>query len=152
LEGTLFVPPKDRFRWPQEVQMEPRQVEGVDAYGFPADLQGYPLLLWMGEDYVRYIIEALLDGLRKQDPGTKMLVIQCDAEPQFSTSVDKKTETVRSVVAEFKLQLLLQGASGQYWRLRGNGRFRVDGLDQPGQWQGNTAFDILSSEEVELQT
>ncbi|HAY22557.1 MAG TPA: hypothetical protein DCY27_10410 [Desulfobacterales bacterium] len=132
--------------------MEYRQVEGVDAYGFPADLVGHPLLLWMGEDYVRYVIEELLQGLRKQDPGTEMLVIQCDEKPQFETWVDKKTETVRGVEVEFKLQVLLQGSSGQYWRLRGNGRFRVDGLDHPGQWQGNTAFDILSSEEVELQT
>jgi len=40
--------------------MEHRQVDGIDCYNFPADLIGYPLLSWMGEDYARFIALELL--------------------------------------------------------------------------------------------
>jgi hypothetical protein len=130
------------------MRMEQRQVEGIDAYDFPADLLGHPLLAWMGGDYVRFIATELLRRFRQQDPGTEMLGIKCEGRPKLLTSAGERTGTVRGVVAEFNLQVLLRSSSGRCWRLRGDGRFSAAGLDRPGQASVSVGFDIRSTEEA----
>jgi len=128
--------------------MEQRQVEGIDAYGFPADWVGHPLLAWMGDDYVRYVATELLKRFRQQDAGTEMLAIKCEEQPRLLTSADERTGAVRGVVAEFNLQVLLQASNGQCWRLRGDGKFSAASLDQPGRASASLGFDISSTEEA----
>ena len=128
--------------------MEHRQVDGIDAYNFPSDLLGHPLLVWMGDDYVQFVAAELLARFREQDAGTEMVAIKCEEQPKLLTSVDEQKGTVRGVVAEFNLQVLLLASSGQHWRLRGDGRFTADGLGQPGRASVTVGFEILSTEEV----
>ncbi len=128
--------------------MEHRQVEGIDAHNFPTNLLGHPLLAWMGDDYVQYIVTELLLRFQKQDPGTEMLGMKCEKAPQLLTSVHEPTGTVREVVAKFSLQILLQASDGRCWRLRGEAKFCAVGLDQPGSASTSVDFKIDSSEEV----
>lgn len=128
--------------------MEQRQVEGIDAYNFPANLLGHPLLAWMGDDYVRFVATALLLRFREQDADTEMLAIKREDRPQFLTCADERTGTARGVVAAFNLQVLLRASNGQCWRLRGDGKFTADRLDRPGQAAVSVEFDIRSSEEA----
>ena len=128
--------------------MEQRQVDGIDAYGFPSDLLGHPLLAWMGGDYVRFVAAELRRRFQQQDAGSEMVAIKCEERPKLLTSADERTGTVRGVVAEFNLQVLLLASSGQHWRLRGVGRLSVVGLDQPGRPSVSVGFDIRSTEEA----
>jgi hypothetical protein len=130
------------------MQVEQRQVEGIDAYNFPADLVGHPLLAWMGDDYVKFVAVELLRRFRQQDGATEMLAIKCEERPKLLTSVDERTGTVQGVVAEFSLQVLLQASSGQCWRLRGDTKFSAVGLDQPERASVDVGFDIRSTEEA----
>jgi hypothetical protein len=128
--------------------MEQRQVDGIDAYNFPADLHGDPLLAWMGDDYVHFVATELLRQFRQQDAGTEMVAIKCEERPRLLTRVEERTGTVRGVVAEFKVQVLLQASSGQCWRLHGDAKFAADGLDQPGRASVAIGFDVRSAEEA----
>ncbi|MHB1561068.1 MAG: hypothetical protein ACYC61_26760 [Isosphaeraceae bacterium] len=128
--------------------MEQRKVDGIDAYGFPPDLVGHPLLAWMGEDYLRFVTTELLRKFAEQDPGTQMMIIKCEAPPRLSTEADLATGVVRDVAVEFDLTVLLRALSGRRWRLRGTSKFGASRLDQP---QGHTitvGFDLRSAEEA----
>jgi hypothetical protein len=128
--------------------VEQRQVDGIDTYNFPTDLLGYPLLAWMGDDYVQFVAAELLRRFRQQDVGSEIVAIKCEERPKLVTSADERTGTVRGVVAEFNLQVLLQAGSGQHWRLRGEGRFSASGLDQSGRASVTVGFEIRSTEKV----
>jgi hypothetical protein len=129
--------------------MEQRQVEGIDAYNFPVDLVRNPQLMWMGDDYVRFVAVELLRRFRQQDNGTDMLAIRCEAPPKLLTRVDESTGTLKGALAEFDLQILLQASDGRHWRLRGDGKFSADGLDEPGQTTVSVGFSIRSNEQVQ---
>lgn len=128
--------------------MVQRQVDGIDAYNFPDELIGHPLLEWMGTDYVQFVVAELLRRFRQQDAGTEMVAINCEEPPKLLTSADESSGTVRGVVVEFSLQVLLLASSGQHWRLRGNGRFSAAGLDQPRRASVSVGFEVRSTEEV----
>jgi len=102
----------------------------------------------MGDDYVRFVATALLKRFRQQDAGTEMVAIKCEERPKLLTTADGQTGAVSGVVAVFNLQVLLLASSGQHWRLRGDGRFSVSGLDQPGHASITVGFGIHSTEEV----
>jgi hypothetical protein len=124
------------------------QVADIDAYGFPEELNGHPLLAWMGNDYVQYIAEELLQQFREQDAGTQMLAIKCEEQPRILTSLNERTNRVRGVVAKFNLQVLLKASNGQHWRLRGDGTFRAAGLDEPELPSTKVQFELRSTEEA----
>ncbi len=128
--------------------MEQRKVDGIDAYDFPPDLAGHPLLIWMGEDYLRFVTTELLRKFAEQDPGTQMVIIKCEAPPRLSTEADSATGVVRDVAVEFDLTMLLRSLSGRRWRLRGVGKFGAAGLDQPEGHTLTVAFDLRSAEEL----
>ena len=123
-------------------------MEGIDAYGFPEELDGHSLLAWMGDDYVQYIAEELLERFQEQDAGTEMLAIKCEDLPRILTSLNEQTNAVRAVVAKFNLQVLLKASNGQHWRLRGDGIFRAAGLDEPGLPSTRVEFDVRLAEEA----
>jgi hypothetical protein len=125
-----------------------RQVDGIDAYNFPDDLLGHPLLAWMGDDYVRFVADKLLRRFRQQDAGTEMVAIKCEERPELLTTAADRSGVVSGVVAVFSLQVLLLASSGQHWRLRGEGRFTASGLDQPGRASVVVGFEIRSTEGV----
>jgi hypothetical protein len=139
---------EERRRVEGDFGMEQRQVDGIDAYNFPTDLYGHPLLAWMGDDYAQYVAAELLRRFRQQDAGTEMVAIKCEERPQLLTSVDERTGTVRGVVAMFNLQVLLLASSGQHWCLYGDGRFTAIGLDQPGQASITMGFEVRSTNVV----
>lgn len=132
----------------EDAGVEQRKVDGIDAYGFPPDLAGHPLLTWMGEDYLRFVTTELLRKFAEQDAGTQMVIIKCEASPRISTEADSATGVVRDVAVEFDLTMLLRSLSGRRWRLRGVGKFGAAGLDQPEGHTLTVAFDLRSAEEV----
>ncbi|MEO7036666.1 MAG: hypothetical protein ABI548_22150 [Polyangiaceae bacterium] len=103
--------------------MEYRQVDGVDIYDFPTELVEHPLLAWMGDDYVQYVIKKLLGKFQQQDAGTVMLAIKCEQKPDLQTSLKEAAGTVTHVVLTLFLQILLETANGARWRLKGIGVF-----------------------------
>ena len=101
----------------------------------------------MGDDYVRFVAAELLRRFRQQDAGTEMVAIVCEDRPKLLASADERTGTVRVVVAEFNLQVLLLASNGQHRRLRGDGRFTASSLDQPGRASVAVEFEIRTTEE-----
>lgn len=126
--------------------MEYRQVDGFDAYGFPEELVGHPLLAWMGEDYVRFVGDELMEKFRRQDADAELIALKCEQLPELSTSVDERSGVVRVVVAEFDLQVLLRASDGRHWRLRGDGKFTARDLDQKQKTSVTVGFNIRSNE------
>lgn len=127
--------------------MKLRRVEGIDTYNFPEDLLRHPMLKWMGGDYVRFVAVELLRRFRQKDAGAEILSIECEGQPKILPNLDRRTGTVRGVLAEFNLQVLLESSRGKCRRLHGNGKFSVTGLDEPGWESISVGFDIRSSEE-----
>ena len=128
--------------------MEHRQVDGIDAYGFPSDLRGNPLLGWMGDDYVRFIAIELLERFQSQDPETEMLAIKCESQPDVASGIEDGTGVVRRVTVKTELQVLLRSKSTVCWRLRGVGPFEAQGLHTPSHTAVTVGFEIQSTEQV----
>ena len=128
--------------------MDHRKVDDIDAYGFPERLYGYPMLAWMGPDYVDYVTRALLAVFRRQDEGTEMLGIRCEGEPSLTTRA-RADGTIVGVVLELPLQVLLKDSSGGGWRLKGKGTFEGHDLTVPGKAGGRTSFALEATESVD---
>jgi hypothetical protein len=125
-----------------------RLVDGIDAYNFPADLTGHPLLAWIGDDYVQYIARELLARFRQQDAHTELLALKCESLPEVSTRLQDGTGTVSGVTMKVPLQLLLQDKNNDCWRLRGVGEFVADQLHLPSAHTVRVGFEIESAEPV----
>ncbi len=95
----------------------------LKAHGFPRDLDGHPLLAWMGEDWVRHVALALLTELRKQDPGTTMSAINCGEPPQLESRVRPESGAVTAVSLRLRIELLVGDASGREHLLQGVATF-----------------------------
>jgi hypothetical protein len=130
--------------------MDHYQIDGIDAYGFPGDLRGHPLLSWMGEDYVRHLALELVARFRQQDSGTSMLSIQCDRAPSLQSTVDERTGTVQGVDLSVGLTIVLRDSNGGSWKLSGDATSRATGLGT-GILSTTIGFDIRSTEPVRAQ-
>jgi hypothetical protein len=90
---------------------------GPEVYGFPPpDL--LPQLRWLGPDYVSVLVYDLTRGLMRQDGGTRVMGVRCDAEPLLKAAVDP-AGVIRAHDASFSLQIFLQDGVGRPWRLHG---------------------------------
>ena len=93
---------------------------GVELYDFPAP-RDVPQLSWLGPDYTSAVVSNLGAGLRRQDAGTELIAIRCEAPPQLEATV--RGGGSRGVIsgqrARLELQVLVRDGSGQAWRLRG---------------------------------
>lgn len=125
--------------------MTHRQIDGIDAYNFPEELDGHPLLRWMGDDYARFIAVELLARFREQDAGTDMLAMKCEGRPEMTTRVDDGTGSVVAVDVRVPLQILLRDTNNACWRLRGLGEFVSDNRHPTVR----VAFEIESSERAD---
>jgi hypothetical protein len=126
----------------------PQQTEMVDIYDFPADLINYPLIAWMGDNYIRFIAVELLRRFQQQDAGAKLLAMKCESPPKFASRANEQTGAITQVVVDFDLQLLLKSSDGKSWRLRGISRFAAHALDQTQYPPIQVAFEMSSKEEV----
>ena len=97
----------------------------LELLGFPSSEQ-LPQLRWLGPDYVSVLIYDLARGLLRQDPGTQVMGVRCDAEPTLRTSVDP-AGVIRGQDAAFALQIFVRDGAGRLWRLRG--RWTYIGLE-----------------------
>lgn len=120
----------------------------IAVYGFPRDLDGHPLLAWMGEDWVSFVAAELLTALRRQDADTVMEAIKCEGRPTLETRADGASGVVNAVSLSVPLQLLLRDSRGRHWRLRGVGAFNGEGLARPEGPTHRVSFEIESSEEL----
>ncbi|MGH2950092.1 MAG: hypothetical protein ACRDPC_28150 [Solirubrobacteraceae bacterium] len=91
------------------------------AYGFPRDLDGHPLLAWMGEDWVSFVARELLAELRMQDAGTEMVGLACTGEPELATRVAGTAMTAVSL--RIPLQLRLRDGARAERVIEGTGAF-----------------------------
>src|SRR5919109_4891259 len=82
---------------------------GVELYEFPAP-RDLPQLGWLGPDYTSAVVSNLSAGLRKQDAGTELIAVKCEAQPQLEATV--KGSGPRDVIsgqqARFDLQVLVR--------------------------------------------
>jgi hypothetical protein len=83
----------------------------LELVGFPSAMQ-LPQLCWIGPDYVSVLIYDLARGLLRQDPGTEVMGVRCDAEPTLRTVAGGQD-------AAFSLQVFVRDGGGRLWRLRG---------------------------------
>jgi hypothetical protein len=90
---------------------------GSEVYGFPPPGQ-LPQLGWLGPDYVSVLVHDLTRGLLRQDSGTQVLGVRCEAEPALQASVDA-AGVIRAHEASFRLQVFVQDGAGRAWRLSG---------------------------------
>lgn len=107
--------------------------EGPELFGFPPP-DALPELRWLGPDYVSVLVYDLIRGLLRQDPGTAVMGVRCEAEPELKAAVDP-AGVIRAHDAGFRLQLFLQDGVGRPWRL--SGRWTYTGRDL-----GTTAASI----------
>jgi hypothetical protein len=98
---------------------------GSEVYGFPPPGR-LPQLRWLGPDYVSVLVHDLTQGLLRQDSGTQVLGVRCEADPALQASADP-AGVIRSHEASFQLQVFVQDGSGRPWRL--NGRWTYAGRD-----------------------
>ncbi len=108
--------------------MEYQQINGTDFYNFPHTDRESRFLFWMGEDYLLYLQETFLTMFKRGDPLTELLSIKCEEDPQYQYSVtppDISTgkSLITAITVSFRLQFLLKGEGGVYWRLYGSSGF-----------------------------
>ncbi len=91
---------------------------GPELYGFPpSDL--VPRLRWLGADYAALLVHDLGQGLMRQDPGTRLRAVRCEADPLVKTIGVDHAGVARAQDAAFSLEVLLADGTGRPWRLRG---------------------------------
>jgi hypothetical protein len=88
-----------------------------ELWGFPPPGR-LPQLSWIGPDYVSILVHDLARGLQRQDPGTQVMGVRCDAEPTLRTSVGP-AGVIRGQDVVFALQIFVCDGGGRLWRLRG---------------------------------
>ncbi|MEW2357795.1 hypothetical protein [Spirillospora sp. NPDC029432] len=98
---------------------------GPELYGFPPPAR-LPDLRWLGPDYVSVLVYDLTQGLLRQDPGTRVMGVRCEGEPELRPTVDP-SGVIRAHDATFPLQVFVQDGAGRPWRLRG--RWTYSGRD-----------------------
>jgi hypothetical protein len=105
-----------------------------------------PDLRWLGPDYVSVLVYDLTKGLMRQDPGTRVMGVRCEGQPELKATVDP-AGVIRAHDARFPLQVFLQDGTGRPWRLLGRWTYSGRGLGTSGAsithfWQ------LLSAEGV----
>ncbi|MFD0851483.1 hypothetical protein ACFQ07_04595, partial [Actinomadura adrarensis] len=60
---------------------------GPELNGFPPP-ERLPDLRWLGPDYVAVLVYDLTQGLLRQDPGTRVMGVRCEGEPELHPTVD----------------------------------------------------------------
>ncbi|REE95274.1 hypothetical protein [Thermomonospora umbrina] len=90
---------------------------GPELYGFPPAARR-PDLRWLGSDYVSVLVHDLTRGLLRQDPGTHVMGVRCEAAPDPNGPADRVGAT-RSPNVTFALQVFVQDGAGRPWMLRG---------------------------------
>ena len=108
-----------------------RDVHDIDTYGFPDDEDTAQMLWWMGEDYVRYVVESLREGLVTQEAASDIVAIKCEGRPQFLPAVEGSTGTVTRMSAIFRLQALVRDGEQGDWRLFITAHYLANHLEQP---------------------
>jgi hypothetical protein len=103
----------------------------IDIYGFPDDEDTAQMLWWMGEDYVRFVVDSLCEGLLNQDASSDVIAIKCQERPQFLTAVQGSTGTVTRMSAIFRLQVLVRDGDESDWRLYVIAHFLANNLEEP---------------------
>ena len=99
--------------------MATEEIDGVSIYNFPRDRETVGQLSWMGSDYVRYIVEGLVDGFGEEAPGAKVVVIECEAVPELVNRNAARSKNADLRAAIFRLALTLRDQEGVFWQLRG---------------------------------
>ena len=126
--------------------MSPQEAGDIQVYGFGTELDGHPLLGWMGDDWVRFVALELLGQFRKQDAGTELLAVKCEAAPELQTRVQEGSNAVTEVELRLALQVLLRDSSGSSWRLRGVAEFTGRGLAGEQPASHTASFEIATTE------
>jgi len=92
-------------------------IGGLELHGFPPP-ELLPDLRWLGPDYVSLLVSDLTRGLLRQDPGTRVMGVRCEARPELWDTRDS-TGAIRARNAAFPLQVFVQDGTGRPWMLRG---------------------------------
>lgn len=127
--------------------MNLQTVKNVEMYNFPGGEDVKSMLYWMGADYLEYIVENLNKEFTKQNPGTVLIAIKCQSDPEFQSRVQAPTNYLSEVSAEFALQILLRDNSGQAWRLNCRDLYLASALDGDSPSIGHT-LTINSADKV----
>lgn len=109
------------------------------------------MLYWMGADYVETLVNALRDGLRKQDPGTRLISVHCAGEPEFETAFKPKAGTESTGVATrmnvtFPLEVVVVDTAQRQWRLFISAEYHATSLDVPASSQVKADFNLSRAE------
>ncbi|MFG2002771.1 hypothetical protein ACGFNU_26785 [Spirillospora sp. NPDC048911] len=102
---------------------------GPELYGFPPP-DMLPDLRWLGPDYVSVLVYDLTQGLLRQDSGTQVMGVRCEAPPDLQASVDP-AGVIRAHDATFPLQVFVQDGTGRPWLLTGRWTYSGRGLGSP---------------------
>jgi hypothetical protein len=98
-------------------------------YGFPPP-DTLPDLRWLGPDYAAALARDLVEGLLRQDPGSRVMGVRCAGQPDLRASVDP-AGVIRAHDASFTLQILVRDGALRSWRLRGSWTYSGRDLGTP---------------------
>ena len=109
------------------------------------------MLYWMGDDYVKTLVNQLRDGLLRQDAGTRLLSVHCAGEPDFETAFRPKSGTESTDIATrmnaaFPVEAVVMDSQLRRWRLFISAEYHAASLDVPGSVQVKTDFNITRTE------
>jgi hypothetical protein len=91
--------------------------DGPELRGFPPPGQ-LPDLRWLGADYTSLLVHDLTAGLLRQDPGTMVLGVRCEATPEAAAACDSGG-IIRSYDIRFSLEIFVRDGWSRLWRLTG---------------------------------
>lgn len=117
--------------------------DGPELYGFPPP-ESLPELRWLGPDYISVLAYDLTQGLLRQDPGTNVLGVRCEGEPELKAAVDP-AGVIRDHDATFPLQIFVKDGAERPWILSGRWTYSGRDLGTPAA-SINHFWQLLSTE------
>jgi hypothetical protein len=116
---------------------------GPELFGFPPP-ELLPDLRWLGPDYISVLVYDLTQGLLRQDPGTQVIGVRCEADPEMKAQVDP-AGVIRAHDATFPLQVFVRDGAARPWRLRGRWTYSGRDLGTPAA-SINHYWQLLAAE------
>ncbi len=94
-----------------------RNADYPELYGFPQDTTTTAMLYWMGEDYVDFIVQGLIESLSRQDPDMRLLALECLRGPDFRSAVQQHSGLITEQTVSFRIRVLAHDSIQQLWQM-----------------------------------
>ncbi len=113
-------------------------------FSFPRDAELARLLYCLGPDYPAGLADSLETGFNRQQPGTRLAALRCQARPQI-ISREEQAGRLTQVEARFELEAFLGSPAAGDWRLDLEVCLTGTGLDGADGGKVHTEVEVRAS-------